>query len=89
MHSFIQSYGMITKNVTYYNELCMDMIMNEMAHKGFMIYYTNIQLQMNLQKCYMSIHKCLTPRYDYSFSTAQGSIASTPKDSYEKVCAIG
>ena len=58
------------------------------AHKGLMICYTNIQLQMSLQKCYMRIHKCLTLRHDYSFGTAQVSMASTPKDGYEKVCAI-
>ena len=30
----------------------MDAIMNEKAQKDFMIYYTNVQLQMSLQKCY-------------------------------------
>ena len=64
------------------------MIVNERAHKSFMICYTNIQLQMGLQKCYMCIHKCLTPRHDYSFGTEHGSMACTPKDGYEKVCAI-
>jgi hypothetical protein len=63
--------------------------MNERAHKGLIICYTNIQLQMSLQKRYMCIPKCLTPRHDYNFDTAQGSMASTPKDGYEKVCAIG
>ena len=63
--------------------------MNEIVHKGLMICYTNIQLQMNLQKYYMCIHKCLTPRHDYSFGTTQGSMASTLKDGYEKACAIG
>ena len=29
-------------NVTFYNELCMDTIMNEIAHKGFMICYINM-----------------------------------------------
>jgi hypothetical protein len=67
----------------------MNAIINERAHKGVMIYYTNIQLQISLQKCYMYIHKCLTPRHDYSFGTVQCSIANTLKDSYEKVCAIG
>jgi hypothetical protein len=67
----------------------MNVIMNERAHKGLMICYTNIQLQMSSQKCYMCIHKCLTLRHDYSFGTAHGSVASTSKDGYEKVCAIG
>ena len=48
MYNFIQSYGTITKNVAYYNELWVDMIMNEIAYKGLMICYTNIQLQMSL-----------------------------------------
>ena len=40
MHSFIiwYDYG----NVTCYNELCMNAIMNERVHKGFMICYANI-----------------------------------------------
>jgi hypothetical protein len=41
MYSFIQSYDMITET-TYCNELCMNAIMNERAHKGFMICYANI-----------------------------------------------
>jgi hypothetical protein len=67
----------------------MNAIINERAHKGLIICYTNVQLQMNLQKCCMCIYKCLNPRHDYSFGTAQGSTTSTPKDGYEKVCAIG
>ena len=69
----------------------MDAIMNERTHKDLMICCTNVQLHMGLLKCYMCIHiyKYLTPRHDYSFDTAQGSMASTPKDGYEKVCAIG
>jgi hypothetical protein len=67
----------------------MNAIMNERAHKGLMICYTNVQLQMSLQKCCMCIHKCLTLRHDYSFGTTQGSMASTPKDGYEEVCVIG
>ena len=63
--------------------------MNERAHKCHIICYSNIQLQMSLQKCYMCIHKCLTLRHDYSFGTAQGSMASTLKNGYEKICAIG
>jgi hypothetical protein len=40
MHNFIiwYEYG----NVTCYNEFCMNAIMNERAHKGFMICYENI-----------------------------------------------
>jgi hypothetical protein len=29
-------------DVTYYNALCMNAIMNERAHKGFMICYANV-----------------------------------------------
>jgi hypothetical protein len=32
MHSVLQSYCMITEILHFYNELCMDMIMNERAH---------------------------------------------------------
>jgi hypothetical protein len=67
----------------------MNAIMNERAYKGLMICYTNIQLQMSLQKCCMCIHKCLTSRHDYSFGIAQGSMTSILKDGYEIVCVIG
>jgi hypothetical protein len=67
----------------------MNMIINERAHKGLIICYPNIQLQMSLHKCYMCIHKYLISWHDYSFDTTQGSMASTLKDGYEKVCAIG
>ena len=42
MHSFIQIISHDYRNVTYYNELCMNAIMNERAHKGFMICCINI-----------------------------------------------
>jgi hypothetical protein len=46
----------------------MNAIMNERAHQGFMICYTNIDKLTDHIKCYMHIHvhKCLTSRHDYS-----------------------
>ena len=42
MHSFIQIILHDYRNATYYNGLCVNAIMNERAHKGFMICCTNI-----------------------------------------------
>ena len=61
----------------------------QLRMEELMIYYTNVQLQISLQKCYMCIHKYLTLRHDYSFGIAEGGRTSTLKDDYDKVCAIG
>jgi hypothetical protein len=47
MHNFIQSYDMIYECYVlqlphFFYDLCMNVIMNERAHKGFMICYTNM-----------------------------------------------